>query len=346
MSIKHAISFDHIGNMLSSSADWGKMFANLPIVFRGLTGNYKLREIIDGWLTAQNSTSATFATMSFDIPSLVPEGTKVTWFGFRWKLISTGSADGATSVMWLAHPSYQTGTDFVKFIATSELSAMYPDYTTREFYFEAGVDWENHQLLRRVNGQWIEPISLTSQVARLENRTLTPFFNLGSSSRHQHGFKDIVIINNDEEGIQGPIGPQRLVELDPTVDPATTWVSSNGDLQSPLNTALTAGSIDAPTLTSPVEKETLKVSLKFPDGVPHNGVTAVYHLVSAGLAEGAVGELTSRINDGVRDGSLTTIVSSTTMTHNHQMGIDEVAPDGQSWTEDKVNQLSLLIDVE
>lgn len=350
MAVRTTFSFDHMAPPGPTIPNVGNaspvMLGNMPVQYRAIGGSKALVVRPDGYIANQYTglqTGGAAALVTAQVKSGAP---KKSWFGCRLKMTVLGT---------ISYPALILGTPaFVLNGATQGAMAFTFDMATttnsgllnKEFYVELGIDWINHTIERRVDGEFHSIITVPAAVATAMDAGTADVLMIGTyGGNNQCSFRDIYWADNLEDGsTNGPLGPQFTALLEEIVEEPTVWVPSAGTVQSVLSTKVDpTTNLNTPTLNSETGLAPLKVKFKIPDNVEAHSVTALTSFVSAGLAAAGTAELSTTLKQN--NVETAPVVSSISATLQHcKLGPSrDKAPDGSNWTPEKVNSTVLSI---
>lgn len=346
MSLCFAISFDHIGVMTASNANFAPAFAGLPISTWNAPGSVIPSVVAGGWLTSSSAVSLVMSSVK--TAQWVQPDSKKVWYGVRVKL-NAGSLQLTTPVVYISKPGYVNGDPLIEIFKVSDFSPV-AALGTKEFTLELGIDWDAGVIERRVNGDPISSLSTSAWDAvmktALANRALGIFAVLSSNgTAYNIATRDYYLTDNkDDNGMKGPLGNIRLAMTENTVELPTTWTSSTGNVQGVLNTQVDGGgtSLTAPLLTGSANNP-LEVGLKLPAGVGLDAIRATVSYVSAGLSTGVGATLGAQLKSGSSVIPGKSMSLADTIKHGTLLSIGEKAPDGTAWNKAKLEATKLVL---
>lgn len=350
MAARIALSFDHLvppagsnGNQANITA---KMLGDMPLVYKPIGGAKGMMVRPDGYITNVYTGLSTGSAIGLTTSKIKVGSPKKSWFGCRLK--STFSPVLSIPALVLATPSFVLNgtTQGAMACLQGDLASTTVGMLNKEFYVELGIDWVNHTIERRVDGEFHSVIGVPPAVATSMDANTADVLLIGTyGSNNQCSFRDIYWIDNTDDGsLNGPLGPQFTALLEEEVVEPTIWTPSVGLVKDVLSTKVDmTANVDTPTLSSETGLDPLKVRLKLPAGTPAHSIQAVCGFVSAGLAAAGVATLSSTLKqNGVETPPVSSSINAT-MVHCKPGVTRDKAPDGTNWTVDKVNSTVLSI---
>lgn len=281
--------------------------------------------------------------------NLVKDDPTKSWVGVRTKLGVVGNAGLTTPIVALASDIWPSGAG-ITLMTYSELGGTtIQELIGREFYLEFGFDWVNKTIERRINGEFHSTILPASFASLFTPAVSVVYFSCTYTVQHQQQFRDFYWADYTSGDLpNAPLGIQRCVMMEETVEAETPWAPVGTTLQNVLNQKIDANWSDTTLIDTPVLQyegagTPLNVGLKFPAGTKVGAVNAVVGFITAGLTSGNPGSVsTSLKRNGQSNAPAVTAVASS-MTHMRPTFLEHKTPDGQRWTKESLESTTLSL---